>query len=124
MTTGTTLDAALPAGVLQVALSAEHALSESGTTLGALAHPAHRVPASTTMAALDSMFRRDAALRWIVLDVPGDPLLVSRSWFELSMTGRLGTAGCCCSAAACRTSSTRPRSGSPTGARCPGPPPR
>ena len=90
MTTGTTLDAALPAGVLQVALSAEHALSESGTTLGALAHPAHRVPAGTTMAALDSMFRRDAALRWIVLDVPGDPLLVSRSWFELSMTGRLG----------------------------------
>ncbi|MGY5884609.1 EAL domain-containing protein [Modestobacter lacusdianchii] len=88
--TGTTLDAALPGGVLQVALTAELALTQTEATLGSLALPAHRVPATTTMAALDSMFRRDATLRWVVVDAPGAPLLVSRTWFEVTMTGRLG----------------------------------
>ncbi|MCZ2819552.1 EAL domain-containing protein [Modestobacter sp. VKM Ac-2977] len=83
-------DVALPDGALQVALSADLARTDAGGTLRELAQPVHRVPGGATMASVDALFRRDATLRWVVVDGPGDPVLVSRSWFELSMTGRLG----------------------------------
>jgi diguanylate cyclase (GGDEF)-like protein/PAS domain S-box-containing protein len=77
-------------GVLQVALSAGLSTPDAEPTLGELSSPAHRVPATATMASIDVLFRRDAALRWVVVDALGGPQLVSRSWFELAMTGRLG----------------------------------
>ncbi|MFP5369479.1 MAG: diguanylate cyclase domain-containing protein, partial [Actinomycetes bacterium] len=47
--------------------------------LGDLAASAVRVPSSIRLAALDSLFRRDAALRWVVTDGSGPPVLVSRA---------------------------------------------
>ena len=90
MTTTAKPRTARPEGVLQVALSADLSGPVSEPALGELSHPARRVPATATMASVDLLFRRDAALRWIVVDAPGAPQLVSRSWFELAMTGRLG----------------------------------
>ncbi|PZA20938.1 hypothetical protein DMO24_12860 [Modestobacter versicolor] len=88
--TAATAAPSLPEGVLQVALTAELTRPESQVLLAELAQPARLVPPTATMASLDAVFRRDAGLRWVVLDVPGQPVLVSRSWFELAMTGRLG----------------------------------
>ncbi|MFQ1000688.1 EAL domain-containing protein [Modestobacter sp. SSW1-42] len=90
MTTTSTSPLARPEGVLQVAFSADLTGPASEPTLGELSQPAHLLPATATMAAVDLLFRRDAALRWVVVTAPGAPQLVSRSWFELAMTGRLG----------------------------------
>ena len=78
-----------PAGVLQVAMAADTAHRDSPALLGELARPTSLVPPTATMASLDTLFRRDAALRWVVVDA-ASPQLVSRSWFEMAMTGRLG----------------------------------
>jgi diguanylate cyclase (GGDEF)-like protein/PAS domain S-box-containing protein len=90
MTSTVTQGHARPEGVLQVALSADPAGPATEQTLGELSSPARLVPSSATMASVDALFRRDAALRWVVVEAPGAPQLVSRSWFELAMTGRLG----------------------------------
>ena len=90
MTTTSTSAPTRPEGVLQVALSADLTGPDTEPALGELSRPAHLVPATATMASIDALFRRDAALRWVVVDTPGAPQLVSRSWFELAMTGRLG----------------------------------
>jgi len=58
--------------------------------LGELARPALLVPPSTLAIAVQDLFRRDEALRWVVMDGPGGPVLVERAWFESEMTGRLG----------------------------------
>ncbi|MGY1841204.1 MULTISPECIES: EAL domain-containing protein [unclassified Modestobacter] len=90
MTSTGTTDAALPA---LPALPAPPAAPDAGpavTTLGGLAVPARLVPPRVPLAALDALFRRDAGLRWVVTDRPEAPVLVSRSWFEVAMTGRLG----------------------------------
>jgi diguanylate cyclase (GGDEF)-like protein/PAS domain S-box-containing protein len=81
--------AALSAGVLQVALAAEPVRADTGA-LAELAVPAHLLPLTATMTALDTAFRRDSSLRWVVLNAPDSPVLISRSWFESAMTGRLG----------------------------------
>ena len=78
-----------PAAALQVALSAELDPADPGMTLGALAVPARLVSPTATMASLDAVFRRDPQLRWVVVE-GGTPILISRSWFEQTMTGRLG----------------------------------
>ena len=90
MTTTSTSPLARPAGALQVAFSADLTGPDSEPALGDLSHPAHLLPVTATMASVDLLFRRDAALRWVVLAAPGAPRLISRSWFELAMTGRLG----------------------------------
>ena len=90
MTTFATPPTARPQGVLQVALSAGVSGPDTEPALGELSHPVHQVPATATMASIDVLFRRDAALRWVVVDALGGPQLVSRTWFELAMTGRLG----------------------------------
>jgi diguanylate cyclase (GGDEF)-like protein/PAS domain S-box-containing protein len=90
MSSTATQDGARPDGVLQVALAADLTGPAGEPTLGELSRPAHRVRPTATMAELDGVFRRDPTLRWVVVDVPGQPLLVSRSWFELAMAGRLG----------------------------------
>ena len=81
-----------PTGVLQVALAADLAAepAESGATLGELAQPVRLVPSTATMASLDAAFRRNPLLRWVAVHAPGSPTLISRSWFEQAMTGRLG----------------------------------
>ncbi|HEV7871552.1 MAG TPA: EAL domain-containing protein [Modestobacter sp.] len=81
--------AALSDGVLQVALSAEPVRADTGA-LAELAVPAQLLPLTATMTTLDTAFRRDPSLRWVVLNAPDSPVLISRSWFELAMNGRLG----------------------------------
>src|SRR5688500_11331766 len=58
--------------------------------LGDLAAAAVRVDASTRLATVDAMFRRDPALPWVVLDGGGPPILVSRAWWATLTTGRRG----------------------------------
>lgn len=82
--------ATLPDGALHVALSADLARPDAGGGLGELPQPVQRVPGDASMASVNALFRRDATLRWLVVDGPGEPVLVNRSWFEQSMTGRLG----------------------------------
>jgi diguanylate cyclase (GGDEF)-like protein/PAS domain S-box-containing protein len=65
-------------------------LPGTGTCLGDLAAPAVRVPATSRVAALDVAFRRDPALRWIVTEGPGSPVLLSRSWYTTLTAGRSG----------------------------------
>ncbi len=72
------------------ATSPATARSEAGPTAGDLATPAVRCPPGITLGALDLLFRSDERLRWVVLDQPGAPRLVSRSWLEGTVTGRLG----------------------------------
>jgi diguanylate cyclase (GGDEF)-like protein/PAS domain S-box-containing protein len=74
----------------EVALPAPHAGRPAETTLGQLAQPVPRVAPTTTMGALDDLFRSEPALRWVVMDAADMPVLVSRSWFELTITARLG----------------------------------
>ncbi|MGY1750217.1 EAL domain-containing protein [Modestobacter sp. SYSU DS0511] len=96
MTRTGTADAALsapPAPAAGTTFSAPAAPGADGpplAALGDLAVPARLVPPGVPLAALDALFRRDAGLRWVVTDRPEAPVLVSRSWFEVAMTGRLG----------------------------------
>src|SRR5688572_1132900 len=58
--------------------------------LGDLAAAAVRVDASSRLATVDAMFRRDPTLQWVVLDGGGPPILLSRAWWATLTTGRRG----------------------------------
>ncbi|QTE28153.1 EAL domain-containing protein [Pengzhenrongella sicca] len=66
----------------------------AGNTTGGLLSdvcvPALLVAASIRAEDVDELFRGDAALRCVVLHGPDGPVLVDRSWFEMTITGRLG----------------------------------
>jgi diguanylate cyclase (GGDEF)-like protein/PAS domain S-box-containing protein len=56
--------------------------------LGALAMPAVRVSPAEEVSAVDALFRQDPGLRWVVLEVPGTPVLLTRAWFEAATGAR------------------------------------
>ena len=62
----------------------------AAATIGDLAQPVRAVPDSWPVPALDELFRREPSLRWVLVERPGEPALISRSWFEMVMTGPLG----------------------------------
>ena len=77
-------------GVLRVALSAQPGRPDASTTMGQLAVPTRVVPPTMPMAAVEALFRIDSTVRWMVMAAPRTPVLVSRSWLEVVMAGRLG----------------------------------
>ena len=58
--------------------------------LGDLALAAMLVPAGMRAALVDELFRSDPTLHCVVVQAPDGPVLVDRSWFEATITGRLG----------------------------------
>ncbi|HUX70076.1 MAG TPA: hypothetical protein VMV41_06175, partial [Cellulomonadaceae bacterium] len=62
----------------------------TGGVLGDIAVPAVLVPGGCRTTEVDELFRRDGALRCVVLDTPDRPVLVDRAAFEAALTGRLG----------------------------------
>jgi hypothetical protein len=46
--------------------------------------------AITTVLELDQLLATESALQWVIVDRPEGPGLISRSWFENAMAGRLG----------------------------------
>lgn len=62
----------------------------AGGLLGDLAIPAVLASATIRVGEVDELFRREEPLRCVVLQSPDGPVLVDRSWFEMTITGRLG----------------------------------
>lgn|GEM_PF-4455427 len=62
----------------------------AGGMLGDLAGPAVLVAPSVVAGEVDELFRREDALRCVVIEGPDGPVLVDRSWFEVMITGRMG----------------------------------
>ena len=68
----------------------DRAEGTAGGVLADLSVPAVIVPATIRADDLDELFRREEDLRCVVLRGPDGPALVDRSWFDVTMTGRLG----------------------------------
>ncbi|MEP7794598.1 EAL domain-containing protein [Sanguibacter sp. 25GB23B1] len=68
----------------------DRAAGTTGGLLGDLSVAAVVVDATIRANELDELFRREEDLRCVVLRGPDGPVLVARSWFEMTMTGRLG----------------------------------
>ncbi|WP_407341345.1 diguanylate cyclase [Pengzhenrongella phosphoraccumulans] len=68
----------------------DYASENPVTLLGDIAGTAVQVPASTTTAVVDELFRADPQLHHVIVQGPAGPVLLDRSWFESVITGRLG----------------------------------
>ncbi|GAB7191671.1 hypothetical protein NUM3379_23790 [Kineococcus sp. NUM-3379] len=77
-------------GAGTVAAPGRPAPEPDGGTVGELAVPACVVDAATPALDVDGMFRLDPSLRSVLVDGPDGIRLVDRTWFALTMAGRLG----------------------------------
>ncbi|MDO9380019.1 MAG: bifunctional diguanylate cyclase/phosphodiesterase [Nocardioidaceae bacterium] len=88
---GVTASAATRAGdgLLRLVTSGDES-GHGGVEVGALATAAVMAPADADVSAVDEIFRRQPALRCVVLDITGAPRLIDRTWYESLMTGPMG----------------------------------
>ena len=58
--------------------------------IGDLARPVRVVSPDRPVRDVDDLFRSEPSLRWVVVDGPGAPVLLSRRWIEITLAGPPG----------------------------------
>jgi len=75
---------------VRTAVATEPARFRIEGTLAELTVDAPVLPATATVVELDQLLATEGTLQWVIVDRPEGPGLISRSWFESAMSGRLG----------------------------------